>query len=985
MEYIEGPQQKQILTHRLRYMVVGVIQYAFSTVIEEVLTTWRKHLSISGYNSSYNCGGRHQHSFKMGGAISLCLKPNERLDKIHSSVRQKHRSEPAELTGVDLKAEQRRDVFSSASSTGIQENVAILLNDVTSQRASGQYESLPKTHVASQIQEHDVGTPDDWIPRSPDLIRLTGAHPFNCEPPIAQLYDQGFVTPLSLQYVRNHGRSAMIDWGAHRLSISGLVEKERTFTMDEILSMPSVTLPVTLVCAGNRRKELNMIKQTRGFHWGPAATSTSVWTGVRLTHLLNLCDVNLEKAKYVCFSGSENEMLPAGTFGASVGIVHALNDFSGIILAYKQNGELLQPDHGFPLRLIVPGWVGARMVKWLEKIEISDKPTDSYYHERDNKIFPSFVDHELADAEGYWTKDEYLFNELNINSVIVSPRNMEVIRTSSSKTYTVRGYAYSGGGRKITRVELSLDGGDSWKLCELSFPEEQFSSAPRFGLYFCWMFWSCTVEIDELIECAKTTGEFKCRAWDVSNNTQPAEHNWNLLGYGNNSHFAVKATLCKLVSPSSKATEDQTSTHLQFIHPTVAGPNSDGWMKPGGLGQSGKPKDVSNGTIKEENLTVFSKEQIAENDNRDSAWIVVDGKVYDTTSYLDEHPGGAASILTSAGKDATEMFNAIHSDTAKQMLERFLIGKVGTSNIDSAIVLAGMTDRNGPLKINDASVADSQQIRHTNSRGSSSTDLISLDPDAWVSFKLISREDISHNTRLFEFQLPSDKHQLGLAAGKHVLVRIVHNGKPLIRAYTPISGETERGSFTLCVKIYFPGMSSQNEHGSHGGKMTQFMEMMSIGESLSMTGPCGKVEYIGNGLFLIEEKERRFSNVGLICGGTGITPAFQVMLKIFENPDDNTRVSLIYANRSERDILLRNRIDNMARMKDNIHAWYTVDHAPDNWNYDEGYVTEGMIKENIPDKADDTLVLLCGPPNMVEACLRIVQGIGHKNENVAVF
>ncbi|PXF44458.1 Nitrate reductase [NADH] 2 [Gracilariopsis chorda] len=920
----------------------------------------------------------------MGGAISLCLKPSECFDTSDSSVQDNPVGGFVQSGDASSKAEQTPDILCTASSTVIQENVSRLLDDVTSQRSPGPYELLPKAHTETGVQEIDVGTPDDWIPRSSDLIRLTGAHPFNCEPPIAQLYDQGFVTPLSLQYVRNHGRSAMIEWADHRLSISGLVEKARTFTMDEILSMPSVTLPVTLVCAGNRRKELNMIKQTRGFHWGPAATSTSVWTGVRLTHLLSLCNVNVEKAKYVCFSGSENEMLPAGTFGASVGIVHALNDFSGIIIAYEQNGEPLHPDHGFPLRLIVPGWVGARMVKWLEKIEVSDKPTNSYYHERDNKIFPSFVDHELADTEGYWTKDEYLFNELNINSVIVTPCNMEVIRTSGNKTYTVRGYAYSGGGRKITRVELSLDGGRSWKLCNLSFPEEQFSSAPRFGLYFCWMFWRCTVGMGEMVECARNTGEFKCRAWDVSNNTQPAEHNWNLLGYGNNSHFSVKATLGKLVPPPGNATEEKPSSYLQFVHPTVAGPHSEGWMKQVGAGQSDElAKAAEDGS--EDNLTVFSREQLAENDTRDSAWIVVDGRVYDTTSYLDDHPGGAASILTSAGKDASEMFNAIHSDTAKHMLKKYLIGKVGTSNIATADISAVVGGQSGFVHSNDHNGVKTEQVHSTKTGGSSTDDLISLDPNVWVSFELISRREISHDTRLFKFKLPSDKHRLGLAAGKHVLVRIMHDGKPLVRAYTPTSGEYERGSFLLCVKIYFSGMSSQNVQGSQAGKMTQFMETMKIGDSLSMTGPCGQVEYVENGLFLIEGKERRFAHVGLVCGGTGITPGFQVMLKIFENDDDKTTVSLIYANRTEGDILLRDRIDDMARRKGNIRVWYTLDKAPDNWDYDEGYVTEEMIREHIPKEADDTLVLLCGRPDMVEACLKITKEIGHKKENVGIF
>merc|ERR1719408_964022 len=159
---------------------------------------------------------------------------------------------------------------------------------------------------AEVIDERDVGTPDDWIPRHPDLVRLTGRHPFNVEPPLPTLMQHGFITPASLHYVRNHGAAPRIKWEEHTLSVSGLVGTPITFTMNDLLALPARELPVTLVCAGNRRKEENLVKQTIGFNWGAAGVSTSVWKGVLLRDVLIKCGVKTPKdgANHVCFVGT---------------------------------------------------------------------------------------------------------------------------------------------------------------------------------------------------------------------------------------------------------------------------------------------------------------------------------------------------------------------------------------------------------------------------------------------------------------------------------------------------------------------------------------------------------------------------------------------------------------------------------------------------------------------------------------------------------
>lgn len=132
------------------------------------------------------------------------------------------------------------------------------LNDALNAKLASKSTMLDKQHVADEVDDRDAKTPDNWIPRHPSLIRLTGKHPFNCEAPLSMLVDQGFITPPSLHFVRNHGAAPQLSFDDHRLEVSGLVDTPLTLSMADILAMPSVTIPVTLTCAGNRRKEQNM-------------------------------------------------------------------------------------------------------------------------------------------------------------------------------------------------------------------------------------------------------------------------------------------------------------------------------------------------------------------------------------------------------------------------------------------------------------------------------------------------------------------------------------------------------------------------------------------------------------------------------------------------------------------------------------------------------------------------------------------------------
>ena len=163
--------------------------------------------------------------------------------------------------------------------------------------------------VAEYPDHRDVGTPDEWIPRDGKLVRLTGRHPFNVEPPLSVHHKYKFITPTCLHYVRNHGACPNIKWEDHRVTVGGpCVSNPLDLGMDDIVAMEPRELPVTLVCAGNRRKEQNMIRQTIGFNWGAGGVSTNVWKGVMLRDLLLMAGVSEKNmaGKHVEFIGHED-------------------------------------------------------------------------------------------------------------------------------------------------------------------------------------------------------------------------------------------------------------------------------------------------------------------------------------------------------------------------------------------------------------------------------------------------------------------------------------------------------------------------------------------------------------------------------------------------------------------------------------------------------------------------------------------------------
>jgi len=259
------------------------------------------------------------------------------------------------------------------------------------------------------------------------------------------------------------------------------------------------------------------------------------------------------------------------------------------------------------------------------------------------------------------------------------------------------------------------------------------------------------------------------------------------------------------------------------------------------------------------------------------------------------------------------------------------------------------------------------------------------DPNTKYALPLIEKKILSHDTRLFKFKLPSDEHCLGLPIGQHIYLSARINGSLVVRPYTPTSSDIDLGCMDLVVKVY---PSNVHPKFPEGGKMTQFLEAMAIGDNIDVRGPSGLLVYSGQGEFAIkpdkkaEDEVVHTKQVSMIAGGTGITPMLQLIRAVFRDEDDKTELSLLFANQSEDDILLRNELEEVrAEHPDRFKLWYTVDRAKEDWEYSTGFINSEIIEKALFPPGPDNLVLLCGPPPMINfACLPNLDKLGYSQE-----
>lgn len=348
--------------------------------------------------------------------------------------------------------------------------------------------------------------------KRPDTV-VHEQEPWNAEPTPAALA-ASFMTPVDTFYSRNHGPILELDRDTWRLGVDGLVERELELGLDDLRSQfESVTLAATMQCAGNRRAELIEVRDIPGEDpWGQTATSTATWTGVRLADVLAAASPRPE-ARHACFDAPDVSELakPPAPYGGSIPIDKATAP--EVLLAWAMNDEPLAAVHGAPLRVVVPGYIGARSVKWLQRITVSAEPSPNYFQATAYRLLPAEAD---PDAAG--PGDGLPLGTVALNSAILTPSDGESV---PSGPVSVSGYAFAGGDRAIARVDVSIDGGSTWAQADLG---------PDAGGWV-WRMWHLEVEMPP--------GEVQvvARAWDTSAASQP-EHPaplWNPKGYVNNS------------------------------------------------------------------------------------------------------------------------------------------------------------------------------------------------------------------------------------------------------------------------------------------------------------------------------------------------------------------------------------------------------------------------------------------------------------------
>jgi sulfite oxidase len=339
--------------------------------------------------------------------------------------------------------------------------------------------------------------------------------PFNAETEPGALAAHS-VTATDAFYVRSHGPVPDIDPAGWRLHVDGAVERRLELSLATLReAFREREVIATLQCAGNRRAGLMRIRDIPGeAPWGPGATGTARWSGVALADVLGVASP-LREAGYVGFEAADMcpRARPAQRFGGSIPLDKACRP--EVLLAWAMNGEPLPAVHGAPLRVVVPGYIGARSVKWLERIEVRAEPWQGYFQQVAYRLVPE----DAAPGPGAG----FALGLVALNADVLSPANGETVAAGPIE---VRGYAFAGGERHVARVDVSLDGGGSWSQAEL------LQNLGRWA----WRQWRITVHL------SPGDHEILVRAWDSSAATQPEDEAglWNPKGYVNNARPRIR-------------------------------------------------------------------------------------------------------------------------------------------------------------------------------------------------------------------------------------------------------------------------------------------------------------------------------------------------------------------------------------------------------------------------------------------------------------
>ncbi|KAI5206947.1 hypothetical protein AUEXF2481DRAFT_42345 [Aureobasidium subglaciale EXF-2481] len=440
--------------------------------------------------------------------------------------------------------------------------------------------------------------------------------------------------------------------------------------------------------------------------------------------------------------------------------------------------------------------------------------------------------------------------------------------------------------------------------------------------------------------------------------------------------------------------------------------------------------------------TEYTLKEITEHNTEKDLWIIVDGNVYDVTKYTLDHPGGLESLVEVAGQDATQAFEDVgHSDEAREIMAPFLVGKLQgftkstrrqavqivrkqpapspssvpssktLGTIGAASLLAGTATTivyklHGRMHIPGAH----KYLQNINSLqsengflkgfllasvlsaafGAGFTSYISklttipggfgrspmykrvpklptrhivgfLKSTVFQPLPLVSKQILPGQGLVrLTFELPTPMTRLGLPIGQHVAIQAKIGEQTVTRSYTPTSNDGDLGKLILLIRLYDEGLLT--------GK---YLAKLKVGDQVLFRGPKGAMKY----------RKGYAKKIGMVAGGTGITPHYQLIRSICEDLTDTTEVSLVYANRTEDDILLRAELDAWAKAyPKNLKVHYMLDNPPEGWLYGSGFVTKDILEQYMPAPSNDgsSKILLCGPPGMIIATKKNLAELGWK-------
>jgi sulfite oxidase len=387
----------------------------------------------------------------------------------------------------------------------------------------------------------DESDPYSMEPERHPALLVRCLQPFNAESP-KSLMSESYLTPNTLWYCRHHHPVPVVDPETFQLDVKSQIhlskDGEMTFNNIKSLSLKDIQtkykkyeVVATMQCGGNRRDDLNKAGKAQGLCWDIGAISTAKWGGARLRDVLadvagihTLEDAEKMNVKHVHF-------LPLDPpYDSSIPIEKALHEYGDVLLAYEMNGETLPREHGYPIRIIVPGTIGARNVKWVNSIRLSSEEAESTWQR--GVQYKGFSPNIKKFDNSINPMETLSVQEMPVQSAVTLYED-EI--EEGDTEMDISGYAWSGGGKSIVRVDITTDGGKTWSTADLGEGKDQ-----RAGRAWGWTLWTATIKIPSGTK-AGDTFQIACKAVDSSYNQQPEkiETVWNLRGILNNSWHKV--------------------------------------------------------------------------------------------------------------------------------------------------------------------------------------------------------------------------------------------------------------------------------------------------------------------------------------------------------------------------------------------------------------------------------------------------------------